>query len=155
VSAQLYNDVESDEKDWVLVQAATTSDINGEYALFLSPGTYNIVAFAEGYNPGCIGVEALRDTVQTQPFVLIPATETGTIGGNVTISDGSTTQHVTISFRQVVTCNGGTTTIEVTMRNIANGGNYSVNLPAGTIALSLRLLGKPPRRAMSCCSMAM
>ncbi|MFO7970987.1 MAG: DUF4382 domain-containing protein [Desulfobacterales bacterium] len=142
VSAQLYNDVELDEKDWVLVQAATTSDINGEYALFLSPGTYNIVAFAEGYNPGCIDVEALTDTVQTQPFILIPATETGTIGGNVTISGGSTTQYVTISFRQVVTCNGGTTTIEVTMRNIANGGNYSVNLPAGTYRVVASTFGK-------------
>ncbi len=142
VSAQLYNDVEPDEKDWVLVQAATTSDINGEYALFLSPGTYNIVAFAEGYNPGCIDVEALTDTVQTQPFILIPATETGTIGGNVTISGGSTTQYVTISFRQVVTCNGGTTTIEVTMRNIANGGNYSVNLPAGTYRVVASTFGK-------------
>jgi len=142
VSAQLYNAVEPDEKDQVLVQAATTTDINGEYNLFLSPGTYNLVAFAEGYNPGCIDIEALTDTVQTQPFVLIPAAGTGTIGGNVTISGGSTTQHVTISFRQVVTCNGGTTTIEVTMRNIANGGNYSVNLPAGTYRVVASTFGK-------------
>jgi len=142
VSAQLYNAVEPDEKDQVLVEAATTTDINGEYDLFLSPGTYNLVAFAEGYDPGCIDVEALTDTVQTQPFVLIPAAGTGTIGGNVTIFGGSTTQHVTISFRQVVTCNGGTTTIEVTMRNIANGGNYSVNLPAGTYRVVASTFGK-------------
>jgi hypothetical protein len=142
VSAQLYNALEPDEKDRVLVQAATTTDSNGEYNLFLSPGTYNIVAFAEGYDPGCIDVVGLTDTVQTQPFVLIPAAETGTIGGKVTISGGSTTQHVTISFRQVVTCNGGTTTIEVTMRNIANGGNYSVNLPAGTYRVVASTFGK-------------
>lgn len=142
VSAQVYSAAETDEKDQVLVQAATTTDINGEYALFLSPGTYNLVAFAEGYDLGCTNVEAFTDTVQTQPFVLIPATETGTIGGNVTISGGSTTQHVTISFRQVVNCNGGTTTIEVTMRNIANGGNYSVNLPAGTYRVVASTFGE-------------
>jgi hypothetical protein len=142
VSAQVYSATEADEKDQVLVQAATTTDINGEYALFLSPGTYNLVAFAEGYDFACTDVEALTNTVQTQPFVLIPATETGTIGGNVTISGGSTTQHVTISFRQVVTCNGGATTIEITMRNIANGGNYSVNLPAGTYRVVASTFGK-------------
>jgi len=132
VSAQIYNDGEQNEKDFVAVQASTTTDANGEYALFLSPGTFNLVAFTEGYNPGCVEIETLADTVQTIPFLLTPAAGNGTIEGNVTIVGGSSTQHVTISFRQVVTCNGGTTTIEVTMRNIANGGNYSVNLPAGT-----------------------
>lgn len=131
VSAQIYNGTASDEKDWVTVQASTTTDANGEYALFLSPGTYNLVAFAEGYVPACIEKEILADTVQTIPFSLSPAAGTGTIEGRVTIN-GDETQHATLSFRQVATCNGATTAIEVTTRNIANDADYSVDLPAGT-----------------------
>jgi hypothetical protein len=91
-----------------------------------------LVAFAEGYIPGCVEIETFADTAQTIPFLLSPAASTGTIKGDVAIGGGSSTQHVTISFRQVVTCNGNTTTIEVTMRNILKDKGYSVNLPAGT-----------------------
>jgi len=138
VSAQIYNDAvpldAPDEKDLVSVQAATTTDINGEYALFLSPATYNLVAFAEGYYPDCVEIVVPTYSLQTIPFELIPAEadETGTIKGTVTIAEPSPNQHVTISFRQDVTCNGDDTTIEVTMCNIGDGGEYTVNLPAGT-----------------------
>jgi hypothetical protein len=144
VSAQIYNDndVELDEKDFVTVQAATTTDANGEYALFLSPGIYNLVAFAEDYIPGCVEIETTADTVQTETFVLSPATDTGTIGGTVTIDDPSPDQHVTISFRQDVTCNGDTTTIEVTMCNIGDGGIYSVDLPFGFYRVVASTFGK-------------
>jgi hypothetical protein len=142
VSAQIHSPVELDEKDVVTVQASTTTDANGEYALFLSPGTYNLVAFSENHFPGCVGIVTLEDSVQTIPFSLSPAGGTGTIEGNVTIAEGSSTQHATISFRQDVNCSGVLTTIELTMRNILKNNAYSLNLPAGTYHVVASTFGK-------------
>jgi hypothetical protein len=47
ISAQVYDDTEPDDKDQLAVETSTITDANGHYCLFLKPGTYNIVVFAE------------------------------------------------------------------------------------------------------------
>ena len=129
VSAQIYNDSALDEKDKVVVQASTRTDADGNYKIILPPGTYNIVAYKEGYDPDCYpSLVAVSNTSYTQDFTLND-TVTGTVSGQVEITGGSSKQHVTLSFRQIGQCDGDD--IEVRSLNVAKGGDYDVTLPVG------------------------
>lgn len=137
VTAQTYDADASDEKNKVIVQSSTITDENGQYAMYLEPGDYYIVAYKgkEGedgpYGPGCATILAESNTSHTQDFALSAAASTININGTVTIEDSDPDQHVTISFRKKGVC-GGDEWIEVASLNVADGGTYSVNLPAGT-----------------------
>ncbi|MCK5668942.1 MAG: DUF4382 domain-containing protein [Gammaproteobacteria bacterium] len=132
VSAQTYDSSASDAQDEVLVQTATLTDVDGSYKMFLEPGTYNIVAYKEGNSPACSRITANPDTIHTQNITLSPAS-TGNISGSVDIFAASDEQHVTLSIRRSIVCQGVSTSqqIEVKSVNIANGGAYSINLPYG------------------------
>jgi hypothetical protein len=51
VSAQIYDPDADDPKDRVVVWTSTVTDEDGQYKLFLQPGTYNIVVYTTGYFP--------------------------------------------------------------------------------------------------------
>ena len=40
-----------DEKEWVNIQAATITDQDGNYKLFVAPGTYYLVAYIDDNDP--------------------------------------------------------------------------------------------------------
>ncbi len=130
VSAQGYDPTAGDDKDKVIVEASTTTDASGSYAIFVAPGTYSIVAYKDNYSPACAEVEAPPDSSHTRDFQLTSA-DTGTISGDVTISSGSDEQHVSISFRQSTQCSSEIKDIELKSVNVLKGGSYNESLPVG------------------------
>jgi len=138
VSAQVYDPLSADQRDEVTVETATVTDENGEYALFLEPGAYNLVAArieaAQAYGPGCAAVEAGSDTAQTRDFDLTPTDQVGQVAGEITIVNGSAEQHAVLSFRQDADCAAPTDpqVIEVAGIQASDGATYSVDLPAAS-----------------------
>ena len=136
VTAQTYDDSAPDEKDEVVVHSSTFTDESGNYKMYLEPGDYYIVAYkgkegADGpYGPGCATLPAASNTSHTQDFVLSAAASTININGTVIVDESELDQHVTISFRKQGVC-AGDGWVEVASFNVADGGTYSVNLPAG------------------------
>jgi len=129
VSAQIYDSEAVDLKDIVIIQTSTVTDEIGLYTIFLQPGTYNIVAYKDGYSPACSHLIAEPDTTyNTEDFSLTEAS-TGTVSGEVSIPGADPEQHVTLSFRQIGQCEGND--IEVRSLNVAKGGDYDVILPVG------------------------
>lgn len=128
VSVQVY-DAAADTADAVSIAAATLSDATGEYRIFVAPGTYSLVAYADGYDATVTPVTAVTGETQEIDLSLADAT-TGSIGGEVTLSETADDQYVTLSFRQA----SGGEMIEVKALNTAEGG-YSVDLPEGTFQI--------------------
>jgi hypothetical protein len=126
VSAQDYDPTASD-----VVQASTTTDISGSYAIFVAPGTYSIVAYKDNYGPACAEIEALPNTTHTEVDFQLASADTGTISGAVTIANGSEEQHVTISFRQSTQCSAEDKVIEIKSVNVLKDESYSKTLPVG------------------------
>jgi hypothetical protein len=150
VSAQIYDPDADDPKDQVVVWTSTVTDEDGQYKLFLRPGTYNIVVYGTGYFPEviCWLDLASGDVIEGPDFALESA-PTGTISGDVFITGADTDQHATISFRQFWDCDGHVITeediveFEVTSVNVIDEGNYEVTLPVGFYDLVASSFGKP------------
>lgn len=135
VTAQTTAPEEVDIKDQVVLQSGTLTTEAGEYALFLEPGDYNLVAIRTGYSPVCTAVNLGADSMSTVDFSLPLLEETalsGSVSGLVSIAGASDDQHVTIEFRQQMDCSGNNQTVIVKTVEIANGGQYSVDLAPGT-----------------------
>jgi hypothetical protein len=143
VSAQIYDSEADDIKDIVVIQASTIIDENGSYTIFLHPGTYNIVAHKDGYNPDCVKIILASNTSYIQDFALSAAL-TGEITSTVIIADGNDEQYVTLSFRQSAQCEGSIKEefIEVQSLNIANNTKYSLSLPEGAYSAVASTYGK-------------
>lgn len=136
VSAQAYSPEAGDIKDEVVVEAATVTEENGEFVLFLKPGSYNLVAAKIGddqaFGPGCRAIEPESDSIlEDQDFDLIQTEEIGSIGGSVEILGASEDQHATLSFRQRTACSPvvDEQIIEFAGVNVAHEGTYTVTLP--------------------------
>jgi len=127
VSVQKYNPDADDPKDEVVIQTSTLTDENGDYTIFVRPDVYNIVAYKDGYEPGCSRITVGPDQEYPLNFTLL-ATGTGTVSGKVEIVDGTDEQYVTLSFRQSAQCDGDQQ-IELKSLNVGNNGSYSVILP--------------------------
>src|SRR4030095_16072770 len=130
VSAQIFTPGALDPKDEVVIQAATVSDGLGNYRLFLKPGTYNLVAYKEGFSPAVVKITTLAGSTPVQEFVLSP-TAFGSVQGQVSITGATPETFVTLSFRQGVILNAVAEVIELTSLNVGNGGSYLQNLPVG------------------------
>ncbi|MFO7732180.1 MAG: DUF4382 domain-containing protein [Candidatus Aminicenantes bacterium] len=132
VSAQVYDAGAADIKDQVAVKASTVSDETGGFKMFIAPGAYNIVAAKMDYATAAAALTTEAGMTYTQDFALAAA-EKGAVGGEVTIAGATDETFVTISFRQEVTLPDGTTKvmIEVLSVNVANGGEYEIELPVG------------------------
>ncbi|MGW8313605.1 MAG: DUF4382 domain-containing protein [Desulfuromonadales bacterium] len=145
VTAQVADNSQPDAKDQVVIEAGTLTDMNGDYALFLAPGGYNLVATEEGYYPACIATSLSADEVKTMTDFSLnsPTDALGSIFGTVTITNDQTDQYATIDFRQEITCvNAATVLISIKTINVADGGDYSVALPAGTYQVVSSTFGK-------------
>ncbi len=137
-----------DVKDQVVVEAGTLTDANGGYALFLAPATYNLVAIAAGYLPACSPVDlSAGETSQVDFSLTAAAAAPGTIAGSVSIADAVADQHVTIDFRQDVDCGGTSQVVTVKSLNVADGGSYTVELPAGDYQVVASSFGKDSQTA--------
>lgn len=134
ISAQIFNDTAADTKDRVTVQTATISDDNGDFSLFLSPGTYNLVFYKQGFLAFVTEITVEAGDIATQDASLDAAT-TGTLSGTASISGGDSEAFVTLSFRQDVTIDDNDEQIELTSLNVAAGGTYSVTLPEGDVTV--------------------
>ena len=126
VSLQVYDATATDAADRVSVRAATLSDADGEYRLFVAPGTYSLVAHAEGYD---VAVETVTlntgETRVADPG--LTGSDTGSIDGGVDLFDpDSADPYVTLSFRSEI----GGEMIEVKTLNTREG-TYAVDLPTG------------------------
>jgi hypothetical protein len=136
VSAQISGPSALDPKDQVAIEASTVTDENGQYKLFIEPGTYNIVVYGTGYDPAaqCTVTLASGQVAEIHDFTLTSA-PAGTVSGRVSITGAGQDQYATISFRQSVQCNGNgsdDTEIEVKSLNVINTASYSLSLPAGS-----------------------
>jgi hypothetical protein len=149
VSAQIYDPEADDPKDRVVVWTSTVTDDNGEFKLFLQPGTYNIVPYTTDYFPEVVCSVTLDsgDVIDLPDFALQSA-PTGTISGDVSITGADTDQHATISFRQFWDCDGNLDTeddiieFEVISVNVIDEGTYYVTLPVGFYDLVASTFGK-------------
>jgi len=146
VTAQVTDAAQPDAKDQVVIEAGTLTDMNGEYALFLAPAEYNLVATQNGYVPDCIAINLQAATETTADFALVasPPTNNGSIDGTVTIADAGLDQYATVDFQQDITCIDALVAEAITVKsiNIADGGIYSVALPAGDYRIVASTFGK-------------
>lgn len=109
VSAQTFDTNATNAKDQVIVNAGTTTEQDGTYCLVLEPGTYNLVAYKDGYEPDEFAYEpdCLEVVVEAgnsyygKDLTLTPAGDTITVSGNVS---ASASEDVNISFRQDAQC---------------------------------------------------
>ncbi len=134
ITAQTSAPTAPDAKDQVVIQSGTLADEDGEYLLFLAPGSYNLTANKTGYLLSCTAVDLGTDSLTTLDFSLEEElVAPGTVSGTVTIAGASEDQYATLDFRQAIVCNNapGATMITVKSVNIAAGGSYAVDLPVG------------------------
>ncbi len=147
MSLQQYDAAASDPKDEVVVSSATLTSDLGEYALFVAPDTYNIVATAGGYVAEALAITlAAGDAIADTNFALATSA-TGTVAGSVTIDGADDETYATLSFRQSLSVDDEIVVVEVLSVNIANGGSYTETLAVGTYDLVTSSAGKTTQEA--------
>ena len=148
VSAQIFNGgltVEKDD-DELIIQAATITDSNGEYKLFVTPGNYNLVVYAEATVPDFRKVATTVGEVLEGPtaenFTLTDS-PTGTVSVDVSIMGADDEQYATLSFRQEANCADCDEyeKIEIKAINVVNGSTYDTGLPVGWYSLAASSFG--------------
>jgi hypothetical protein len=142
VSAQQYNGAAADEKDEVVVETSTITDSKGNYVLFLAAGTYNLVATADGKTPDFDKKTTVAGQIYEGASAVnfqLGATDVGQVAGTVLITGAGTENYATLSFRQP----DNAEIIEVKSINVANGGTYTIRLPAGTYTMVASSFGCP------------
>ena len=127
VSAQTNDTEATDRKDQVVTWTSTVTDANGQYKLFLEPGSYNIVVYGTDYYPNveCSVAVVSGQVAEGNDFVLTLA-PTGTVSGDVIITGD---QYATISFRQFWDCDG--TIIEIEVKSINTNADFTETLSEG------------------------
>jgi hypothetical protein len=130
VSAQIYNASAATEADKVVTVASTLTDENGNYMIYLPPGTYNIVAVADGFTTSSKPLLSFEyGTVYTDNFTLTASTMGG-ITVELTLTTAAPDEVATVEFRQP-SPGDATQQISVKSVNYAATGSYTVNLPDG------------------------
>ena len=148
VSAQIFNGgtTETKDDDELIIQAATITDSNCEYKLFVTPGTYNLVVYAEATVPDFRKVSTTTGEVlegsAAENFTLTDS-PTGTVSGSVSIMGADDEQYATLSFRQEAVCTNCDPyeKIEIKAINVVNGSTYGTGLPVGTYSLAASSFG--------------
>jgi hypothetical protein len=128
VSAQTYNASAATEVEKVTTVASTLTDENGNYLMYLTPGTYTIVVVADGFSTSTKKITVAYDTDYTENFTLAP-TDMAIISIELTLPSSGDT--ATIEFRQI-SPSDATQQIAVKEVNYSDTGSYTVNLPVGT-----------------------
>ena len=147
VSAQIFNGgtTEIKDDDELIIQAATISDSNGEYKLFVKPGTYNLVVYAEAKVPDFRKITTTAGEVLEGPTAedfTLADTPTGIVSVSVTIPGADDEQYATLSFRQEANCTDCDEyeKIEIKAINVLNG-SFSTGLPVGMYSLAASSFG--------------
>ena len=135
VSAQISDPSAPDLTDQIVTESSTITDENGQYQVFLSPGTYNLVVCSTSYYPEveCSVPLASGQVAENHNFSL-DSDPTGTVSGDVNIAGAEEDQYATISWRQSFDCDSDSiddTKIEIKSLNVINSGSYSLSLPVG------------------------
>jgi hypothetical protein len=139
VSVQIFDGEADDAKDKVVIQAGTITDSEGYYSIFIKPGTYNLVAYADGKE--FIFEKVVTETGQVlensdiTDFQLGDVTEIGNVKGEILINSGNDTdQYATISYRKGITCDecDPDEMIEIKSINVLNLEKYEAKLAIGT-----------------------
>jgi len=146
ISAQVYNAAAADIKDQVVIEAATPSDVNGAYKIFIPAGAYNLVAGKLGFAPVPAAVTTAADATTTQNFSLTAA-DSGNVNGTVGIAGGTSETYATLSFRQTVALGGGNIMIEIASISVVNGGTYTIDLPVGAYTVVSSTFGRTTQQA--------
>ncbi len=144
VSAQVYDGSAAAPEDQVQIEAATVTDNNGEYKLFVKPGTYTVVAYKDNYAPSFTAqkIVTTAGSITTVNFTLHSASM-GAVSGMVNITGADQDQYATVSIRQAVTVGGNSEQIEIKSLNVADGGTFTnVPLPQGTYTAVISTFGK-------------
>jgi hypothetical protein len=135
VSAQIFDD-DQDDKDKVIIQAGTITDSEGYYSLFVKPGIYNLVAYADGkefvFERIQTAAGEILENSDITDFKLNDAAATGTIEGEVLINGANDNdQYATISYRKDIDCVGcaDNEMVEIKSINVLNTRDYVVELP--------------------------
>ena len=143
VSAQIFNggDTETKDDDALIIKTATVTDPNGEYKLFVEPGTYNLVVYAEAKTPDFRKISTTPGEVlegATAEDFMLGGSAVGTVNGEITISGAGDEQHATLSFRQEADCIdcADYEKIEIKAINVANYTQYKTSLSVGTYSLA-------------------
>lgn len=147
VSAQRVDTTAADEKDKVIVEAATITGADGRYRLFLAPGDYNLVAFRSSstgaYGPACTPLSTLPDTTQNADFTPAFTSLIGVIAGTVTFAGSPDEQHVTLAFRRDIACGVTPRPVELLSFNLAPDGQYGVDLPVADYRVVASTFSQP------------
>ena len=150
VSAQIFNggDTETKDDDELIIKTATVTDSNGEYKLFVEPGTYNLVVYAEATTPDFRKISTTPGEVlegATAEDFILGGSDVGTVKGEITITGAGDEQHATLSFRQKADCAECTEheKIEIKAINVANNSQYDTDLPVGAYSLAAFSSGYP------------
>jgi hypothetical protein len=120
------------------------------YSLFVEPGSYNIAAYRDGYDPKCYAEKLSAGDAVPLDIVLSPAASTGTLSGLVTITKPATEGlYATLSIRRSIPCNGTSAIIEIKSINVADGSNYATSLPTGNYSVVASSYSKPTKTIAS------
>lgn len=130
VSVQIYNASAAIETEKVTTVVSTITDANGDYLMFLPPGTYNLVVVADGYATSSRPITVEYDKEYTENFTLT-ATTMGILTVALNLPAGTSGDVATIEFRQPPSYDA-TRQITVKILNYAETGYYPVDLPVGT-----------------------
>lgn len=132
VMAQVFSESAEDEEDVVTVEASTITNDEGEFMLFLEPGSYNLVISKKGYVSSAAKISLASGETASQDFAL-RATQNGEVTGVVTVTGAGEDDYATLSFEQDYSFDGGVTfeKIEVASLNIASGSSYLMELSVG------------------------
>jgi hypothetical protein len=128
VSAQVYNASSSTEEGKVQIEAATVSDENGGYKLFVAPGSYTLVGYKDERATFVKSTKVVTTAgnTYTANFTLSSSLMGTLVGGAVTILDAGLEQYSTFSIRQDKIVSGNAEQIEVKSFNVANGGSFTI-----------------------------
>ncbi len=115
-----------------VIDAMTVTTESGAYQLLVNPGTYTVVAGKTGYVSESAEVSVISGDAPIQDFALTAGDGEGTITGTVTILNGEDDQSATVSMLQRM---DDGSVVEVATASVANGGQYTFDLPEGLYSM--------------------
>lgn len=130
----------------VTSSASTMTDELGSFLTFvdpgtrLDPGTYTVVAYADGYSAACRKITVPYAMDYPLDFTLTPA-PMGTITCTLALPSGQDDVSATIEFRQTSPCDPSTQ-ITIKTVNYSEKGSYPVSLPAGAYTVVASCCGQ-------------
>ena len=133
VSAQISDPDAVNLADRVGVSTSTLTDENGNYSMYLEPGTYLIVVYkgagadyGTGFGPECAEIMVALNTMYIRDFQL------DSVSSGRVITDVQTGEEVVnVSFRRPVDCGSGEQQVEITSLAVSEDDEYPVRLPGG------------------------